>query len=229
MHFASYYRWMVYREIFGTPAPDSTVLDIGCDDGGFIARARARLSVALDIARDSLRRVRASARVCADGVAMPFGDVVFDYVLLSDVIEHVPDDRALLTNALARVRPGGTLLLSTTASGFQLFPPQVTPRAERAWGHVRKGYTPERLADLIGPDFDAEIVVWPEPAFRTAYLLMWLFSKFAPQLSLLLAIGCFRIDSALRWLPSSRGHLFIRAVRRGAAVAHPSEAAAVVP
>lgn len=219
MHFASYYRWLVYQHLFGAPPPVGAVLDVGCDDGGFAERIPARTSVVIDLNRAALRGARARQRVCADGTRMPFRDATFDMVVVSDVIEHVPDDRALVAAAASRVGAGGALWLSTTAARFRLFPPQVTARAERSWGHVRKGYAPEQIERLVGPGFDCELVEWPELVFRTLYLLMWLCSKRAPGLARALARACFAADRRLRGVRPEGGHLYLRAVRRTAAEA----------
>jgi SAM-dependent methyltransferase len=213
MHFASYYRWLVYQHLFGAPRATSTLLDIGCDDGGFVARIPARTSVALDLNLASLRRAHTNQKVCADGTRMPFRDAVFDLVIVSDVIEHVEDDVALLAQATRHVRHGGTLWLSTTAAQFTLFPPQITARAERSWGHVRKGYVPERLVRQIGDGFDCELVEWPETIFRHIYVLLWLCAKWSPTLARGMAYLCFLLDQ--RWRSSQRkqGHLYVQAVR----------------
>jgi hypothetical protein len=94
-----------------------------------------------------------------------------------------------------------------------LFPPRITARAERSWGHVRKGYAPERLVALIGDGFDCQVVEWPEPVFRRAYLLLWICSKWAPALARLLAACCFLTDRRLRRQERRNGHIYIRATR----------------
>ncbi|NJL33346.1 MAG: class I SAM-dependent methyltransferase [Chloroflexaceae bacterium] len=127
MHFAMYYRWLVYYHLFGPVEPDATILDIGCYDGGLARCTGVMPTVALDPQFDALRRADAHIRICADGTRMPLRMHQFDYVLLSDVIEHVPADRTLITEAAARVAPGGTLLLSTTAQNFRLFPSLQRP------------------------------------------------------------------------------------------------------
>jgi len=212
MHFASYYRWLVYQHLFQPPAPEATLLDIGSDDGGFIERLTVRSSVALDLSLEALRRSRAQAKVCADGTRMPFTHATFDHVILSDVIEHVPDDARLLAAVAARVRPGGRLWLSTTAAQFQLFPAAITARAERAWGHVRKGYHPHILRDMFPPDFQVTLIEWPETTLRHTYLLTWALSKRTPVLARSLARLCFAADLRQRH-PSPYGHLYVEATR----------------
>ena len=213
MHFASHYRWSVYRHLFGSPPPADMLLDLGSDDGGFVARMPARLSVALDRALSPLRKAPADLRVCADGTQLPFRGAIFDHVVLSDVIEHVENDELLVSSVTRHLRQGGVLWLSTTASDFTLFPRSITPRAERSWGHVRKGYTPARLRRMIGDDFECRIVEWPEFVFRHLYALIWLCSKRFPGAARWMATICFAVDSRLPPIQPRSGHIYIYAVR----------------
>lgn len=48
--------------------------------------------------------------VVADAANMPFQDSVFDYVICSEVLEHVPDPRRVLAEIHRVLRPGGKLL-----------------------------------------------------------------------------------------------------------------------
>ena len=74
-----------------------------------------------------------------------------------DVIEHVPDDARAMAEALRVLRPGGALLLSTPNADWRLpyhrfLRPISRPEEDlfAEWGHVRRGYTPERLDALVG-------------------------------------------------------------------------------
>jgi SAM-dependent methyltransferase len=50
--------------------------------------------------------------VVADGMALPFGQDVFDCVLAVEVLEHVSDPPRVVRDAYRVLRPGGVLLLS---------------------------------------------------------------------------------------------------------------------
>ncbi len=213
MHFASYYRWLVYQHVFGLPHALDRLLDIGCGDGGFVSRIPAQVSVATDLDLKVLRQAPRGHQVCADGTRLPIAQVSFDLVVMSDVIEHVPADRALVAAAASYVRPGGMLWLSTTARDFQLFPAAITARAERSWGHVRKGYHPATLVEMIGPEFSCELVEWPEVALRHSYLLLWLCWQRWPALAGALALRCFQADRALPPMQREHGHLYLQARR----------------
>jgi 2-polyprenyl-3-methyl-5-hydroxy-6-metoxy-1,4-benzoquinol methylase len=100
------------------------VLDVGCGEGWFtaaLARAGAR-PVGVDVAEEPLRRARAAhpeldLRLLADGQPWGHDDASFDVVWAGEVIEHVADTAAWLSEVRRMLRSGGALLLSTPAHG----------------------------------------------------------------------------------------------------------------
>ena len=58
----------------------------------------------------------------ADAQRLPFKNKTFDYVILSEVIEHIPDDRMALME-ISRVLKKDGLLVLTTESDEGIFPP----------------------------------------------------------------------------------------------------------
>ena len=95
-----------------------TVLDIGCGNGGFLARvAQAGWSVfGVEPDDEAVERCRAKGlNVVVGGVEKlaKFSTGTFDWVTLSHVIEHVHDPRTLLQEALRILKPGGILWLET--------------------------------------------------------------------------------------------------------------------
>jgi SAM-dependent methyltransferase len=158
-------RWDVTRRL--VPDEARSVLEIGCGGGGF----GARMSVGRDylgVEPDEQSSVTARARVTAarGGGEVRTGtveDVVdaeqrFDLVCAFEVLEHLEDDEAALTDWVSRVRPGGWLLLSTPA--FQA--------RYAAWdevvGHYRR-YEPEQLKAMLEAQglVDVEVVVYGAP------------------------------------------------------------------
>ena len=100
-----------------------SVLDIGCG-GGLICEPLARLGATvtgLDPAPENIEAARRHAQGQDLAITYRAGRVedlmaeraVFDAVLCLEVIEHVPDVRAFLSQCAALVRPGGLMLLST--------------------------------------------------------------------------------------------------------------------
>lgn len=99
-------------------APRS-VLDYGCGTGAFLALLRDEYGVAdvegLEIGE--LAREVAMSRHSLDVARTP-GDLrrdVYDFVLLLEVVEHVPDPVALLASVAARVPAGGHVMITTPA------------------------------------------------------------------------------------------------------------------
>ena len=98
------------------------VLDVGCGEGQFaaeLAKAGARV-VGVDVAQEPLRRARErdpqlDLRLTAPGRAWELEDASFDAVWAGEVIEHVADTAAWLSEIRRVLRSGGSLLLSTPA------------------------------------------------------------------------------------------------------------------
>jgi 2-polyprenyl-6-hydroxyphenyl methylase/3-demethylubiquinone-9 3-methyltransferase len=100
------------------------VLDVGCGEGRFtaaLAGAGVR-AVGVDVAEEPLRRARArhpefDLRLVDVAGGWGLGDASFDAVWAGEVIEHVADTAAWLSEVRGALRSGGRLLLSTPAHG----------------------------------------------------------------------------------------------------------------
>jgi SAM-dependent methyltransferase len=109
------------------------VLDLGCGFGrhAYGAALRGARVVAVDFAEPELKEVRntfgamveqdvvgeasLAGTVQADGTRLPFGDGSFDRVIASEVLEHIPDDRAAIAELSRVLRPGGTIAVTVPA------------------------------------------------------------------------------------------------------------------
>jgi SAM-dependent methyltransferase len=70
--------------------------------------------------------------------ALPFGDATFDCVIISEVLEHLPNDRGALREITRVLKPGGVLAASVPREG----PEAVCWALSRAYhekpgGHIR--------------------------------------------------------------------------------------------
>ena len=138
--------------------PGDRLLDLGCGFGrhAFEALRRGARVVACDMAVPELEQVAATAfamkeageiaptlsctSVNGDGTKLPFADGSFDRIIASEVIEHVPDDGAALSEFIRVLRPGGTIAITVPAE----FPEKICWKLSDEYyapksvgGHVR--------------------------------------------------------------------------------------------
>jgi ubiquinone/menaquinone biosynthesis C-methylase UbiE len=107
---------------FEFPEP---LLDVGCGDGSF---ARLLFAAGGDITGvdpdasvlDKAAAAGAYRRVLqADATRLPFDDQSFAAVLSNCVLEHIPDDRAVVGEMARVLRPGGTVAITVPAPGLK--------------------------------------------------------------------------------------------------------------
>jgi SAM-dependent methyltransferase len=106
----------------------------------------------------SIRELVGSDVHRVDGLRLPFRDAEFDAVVVVDMLEHSPDEAAFV-GELARVtRAGGRLVVNTPhlkRTALRRLRHALGQTDERH-GHLRAGYTPERLQELLGSRFSMD-------------------------------------------------------------------------
>jgi SAM-dependent methyltransferase len=111
------------------------LLDLGCGFGrhAFEAARRGALVVALDAGREEVAQVRGTfaamveegqlpadhpaTAVLGDALSLPFPDGTFDRVIASEILEHIPDDVAAMSELARVLRPGGTMAVTVPRCG----------------------------------------------------------------------------------------------------------------
>jgi SAM-dependent methyltransferase len=100
------------------------VLDLGCGAGRFVAALRDAGAdpVGVELAETALERARrnvpgADLRLVAEDGALPLGHGEVDLAWCSEVLEHVPDTVAFLTEIRRVLRRGGRLLVTVPDHG----------------------------------------------------------------------------------------------------------------
>jgi SAM-dependent methyltransferase len=95
------------------------ILDAGCGTGRNLAEyARLGEASGIDPSPEAVAfcRARGLDDVKQSGVEeLPFEDGAFDLVTATDVLEHIPDDRAAARELRRVARPGGSLLVTVPA------------------------------------------------------------------------------------------------------------------
>ena len=158
---------------------DDRVLDCGCGMGFYLMamqKLRRLRLVGLDVDRDRLawaeREGIDAELVLGDAEDLPFADASFDKVLMSEVLEHLRDDRAALREVVRVLRPGGVLAISVPNARYPFLwdpisavrrilgrPPIVRGPIIGIWTNHERLYTSEQLAARVRDvGLDVEVV-----------------------------------------------------------------------
>jgi SAM-dependent methyltransferase len=137
-------------------------LDLGSDNGvvSLLLRRRGGSWASGDLTEEAVGSIRDLVETDVHLVAerrLPFPDRSFDRVAVVDMMEHVVDEQAF-ARELARVtRAGGRLVVNTPHRKSTLLRRfrHAIGQTDEKHGHLRPGYTPERLHELL-PQFAPE-------------------------------------------------------------------------
>jgi SAM-dependent methyltransferase len=158
-------RWhWLKKHLPAIPMGSKHLLDVGCGSGAFTIGSARRGYKALGLSWDERNQRVAQQRAAICKVSSAEFEVQdvrqldqrfdlqnsFDVVVCCENIEHILNDRKLMVDISHCLKSGGTLLLTTP--NFNYIPiskGDEGPFSEfEDGGHVRRGYTPERLTDL---------------------------------------------------------------------------------
>jgi 2-polyprenyl-3-methyl-5-hydroxy-6-metoxy-1,4-benzoquinol methylase len=140
------------------------VLDFGCGNGDLLRflRGRGAAATGLELDEPRIRNVldpdlAAHVALYPGGVPLPFADGSFDWVVSTEVIEHVPGIAGYVEEFARMLRPGGHLLVTTPdiTSIPSSFPAGCVPWHLLEATHVNF-YTPQSVTRLFASHFDLE-------------------------------------------------------------------------
>ena len=161
--FLVYDRWRWLRKRLPKTRNGERLIDVGCGTGQFTIAAALRGYDAIGLSWDRRNQDVASRRasLCRAKAAFPIQDVrklheknefvgQFDIAVCFETIEHIMDDRKLVRDIHACLRPGGTLLLTAPRYLLRAITPEDNGpfRKVEDGGHLRRGYTPAMLREL---------------------------------------------------------------------------------
>ena len=121
-----------------TPSPETTIVDVGCGTGGNIAALADRYRcVGIDTSVEAVelaRRRFPQVRFIAGRAPGDLGELAGQarLFLLTDVLEHISDDYAMLSELLAATSPGCYFLLTVPADE------SLWSGHDESFGHYRR-------------------------------------------------------------------------------------------
>lgn len=131
------------------PGPDERVLDAACGRGfvlNFLREVSKCNLVGQDLEYQYVRLAhehladRALRLLNGDLCHLPFPDHTFDKVVLAEVLEHLPDDRTGLAEAVRVTRPGGMIVISVPNANYPFCWDPINKTLETVFGtHIARG------------------------------------------------------------------------------------------
>ena len=145
------------------PTEGRRCLDLGSDNGviSLLLRRRGGSWASGDLTDEAVASIRGLVDTDVhkvEGGRLPFADAAFDTVAVVDMLEHVPEEHAFLIELARITRPGGRLVINTPHLKRTLLRRlrHAIGQTDEKHGHLRPGYTPERLAELLHGRFVLE-------------------------------------------------------------------------
>jgi len=157
-------RWRWIKSFLPITYERETLLDVGCGSGAFTigAALRGYNSTGLSWDESNLKIAKERAKILnATGAKFIICDArkldqkkefieKFDFVVNTENIEHILDDKKLIVDIAACMKAGGRLLLTTpNINYYPMTSDDIGPFSKyEDGGHVRRGYSEQMLREL---------------------------------------------------------------------------------
>jgi len=215
----THYRWVLTSALWPPDGAVPRTLDVGCHSGFWLHQQGSSGDARVGCDLEPVASFSDINYVKCDGCSLPFADGTFELCTAWDVLEHVPDDGALLRELSRVLRPDGRVRLSVPHKQIAIFPPLAMPWLHRRWQHsIRTGYMPSEvrsLAEACGFD-ECTVIPLETPWFRRLYLVASLVWGLWPAAGRRLVAALARRDATAAWGP--KGVLLIELRKQPAAV-----------
>jgi SAM-dependent methyltransferase len=135
------------------------ILDFGCGVGtlDFYLATKGHMVTGFDISKKAIDVARVSAEKLnlekrtsfhdlEKGIEMP--GKKYDWVILTEVIEHVEEDAKLVKSLAGRLKKGGHILLTTPSRNAPLYRWGFADEFDKRVGHLRR-YTKKSLENVL--------------------------------------------------------------------------------
>jgi SAM-dependent methyltransferase len=138
------------------PTDGLRCLDLGSDNGvvSLLLRDQGGRWASADLSEEAVAAIRGLVESdvhLVDDARLPFADAEFDRVVIVDMLEHVPDEAGFAREIARITKPGGRLVVNTPHLKRTLLRRlrHAIGQTDAKHGHLRPGYTPERLRELF--------------------------------------------------------------------------------
>lgn len=135
--------------------PSSRLLDVGCGYGEILRNTKAAFRFGLDTNQQALDRakdlsgVNGPTFVLGEVDEIPFSSGYFDAVICSEVLEHVEDPSALITELTRVVKPGGYICISVPNEWVTTIGRALTGKKPWKSPAHKWAFTPRKITKLF--------------------------------------------------------------------------------